>query len=320
MIMIQKIADCIHEGNRFLITSHVRLDGDALGSELALYHLLKQRGKQVVVFNEDPTPANYRFLPGSDIIVNEITGVDGFDVVFVLDCGELKRVGKLAAKMGNAVTIVNIDHHVSNGGFSQISWVDPSASSTGELIFKLIAWMGDRVTEEIATNIYTAILTDTGGFRYGNTTSEAFRVASFLVERGADPQFIAQRVYENNPVEKLLLLAKVVQTLEFALDGKVGMMLVRQRDFEETGAMPEYTEGFVDLPRTVDSVLVSVLFTELSRDEFKISLRSKDMYNVESVARIFGGGGHVNAAACRISGAFEYVRGELLKHLAGILT
>ncbi|MCX7815915.1 MAG: bifunctional oligoribonuclease/PAP phosphatase NrnA [Syntrophales bacterium] len=318
--MIQKIAECIHQGTRFLITSHVRLDGDALGSELALYHFLKRKGKQVVVFNEDPTPANYRFLPGSEVIVNEIEGVDGFDVLFVLDCGDLRRVGRLAKKIGNDITIVNIDHHVSNGGFCQISWVDPSASSTGELILKLIMGMGGTVTEEIATNIYTAILTDTGGFRYGNTTSEVFKAVSFLVEKGANPQFIAQRVYESHPLEKLLLLAKVVQTLEFALNGKVGMMLVRQKDFEETGALPELTEGFVDLPRTVDSVVVSVLFTELSVNEFKVSLRSKDMYDVESVARIFGGGGHLNAAACRIVGSYEYVRGELLKHLTGIIT
>jgi len=316
---MKEIIEAIKNKRRFLITSHLKLDGDALGSELALFHLLRDMGKEASIYNEDPTPGNYAFLPGAERIVRDLPPLDGFDAAFVLDCSELDRVGSQAARIAAVRPLINIDHHVSNGGFTPLALVDPRASSTGELVLRLIEALGAPVTGEIATALYTAILTDTGGFRYSNTTPEALVAAGRLVEHGADPQGISQHVYEDNPPAKVRLLARAIQSLTFERDGRVGYLVVLQRDFAETQALAEHTEGFVDIPRSVKGVVVSVLFTEMPDGVFKVSLRSKNAYNVEQVARAFGGGGHMNAAACRIGGGFAEVRRRLMEEIGKII-
>jgi len=313
--MVQEIIENIKNNQTFLITAHVRLDGDALGSELALCHLISSLGKTAVVYNQDPTPGNYLFLPGADRIVHNLGTADRYDSIFILDCSELERIGDEAARIGGMGRIVNIDHHISNNGFCDIKLIDPRASSTGELIYRLISQAGVALTKEMATNLFTAILTDTGGFRYGNTTKEAFVICGQLMESGADPQWISQNVYENNPPAKIRLLTKVMQTLAFDDEGTVGSMVVYLRDLEGAGALQEHTDGFVDLPRTVAGTEISVLYSELSANRFKASLRSKGRINVERVARAFGGGGHVNAAACRIAGDIEMVKKRMLDEI-----
>jgi bifunctional oligoribonuclease and PAP phosphatase NrnA len=313
--MIQKIIENINNNKIFLITAHIRLDGDALGSELALYHLLVGMGKEAIVYNQDPTPGNYAFLPGAQKVMHALEAADGYDTVFILDCSELERIGSEASKIGKMKQIINIDHHISNNGFCTIKLIDPQASSTGELIFRLIRQMEADLTKEIATNLYTAILTDTGGFRYGSTTKDALLIAGQLVESGADPQWISQNVYENNPQAKIRLLGKVLQTLAFDVNGSVGSMVVYQRDLKETGALQEHTDGFVDLPRTVAGTKISILYSETSENIFKVSLRSKGHVDVERVARAFGGGGHINASACRIEGDIELVKRRMLDEI-----
>ncbi|MBN1612897.1 MAG: bifunctional oligoribonuclease/PAP phosphatase NrnA [Deltaproteobacteria bacterium] len=310
--MSQKIIDLIEKGRAFLITSHVRLDGDALGSELALCEMLRSLGKTALVYNEDPVPSQYRFLPGSDRIVTELPPLGGYDAVFVLDCSDLDRVGEQAAAIASASRIVNIDHHVSNGGFTDITYIDPEASSTGELVYRLLERMGQRVSKDMATNLYTAILTDTGGFHYGNTSKESLITAGNLVDRGADPQWISENVYDNYPLAKFKLLTLVLDTLQIDLDGKVASMVVSLEFLDKTSALSEHTDGFVDFPRTIHGVEVSILYSELSDRFFKVSLRSKGKLNVESLARFYGGGGHVNAAACRIEGELADIRRQVL--------
>lgn len=318
--MIQQIIEQINTYHRFLITAHVKLDGDALGSELALYHVLSGMGKTAVVYNQDPTPGNYIFLPGTADILHALPDIDTFDVIFVLDCSELERVGDEAPRIGAMKRIINIDHHISNDGFCDFRLIDPHASSTGELICRLVQALGEVLTKDAATNLYTAILTDTGGFRYGNTTKDALIAAGHLVAVGADPQWISQNVYETNPAAKIKLLSRVLQTLTFDLDGFVGSLVVYQRDLAETGALPEHTEGFVDLPRTIEGTMISILYSEVSENRFKISLRSKDDVNIERVARAFGGGGHINASACRIEGTIETVKRRLLDEIRASLS
>jgi len=313
--MIQRIIEQIRSNRSFLITAHVRLDGDALGAELALQKLLGEMGKSAVVYNQDPTPANYRFLPGAAEIVHVLEETERYDVVFILDCSELARVGEAAAQIGAIKQIINIDHHISNNGFCEIKLLDPHASSTGELVFRLIKAMGVRTSKDVATNLYTAILTDTGGFRYGNTTRDALIFSGLLVESGADPQWISQHVYENNAPAKIRLLSKALQSLELSQEGMVGSMVVYLRDLEETGALPEHTDGFVDLPRTIEGVKISILYSELAEGRFKISFRSKDDANVERVARAFGGGGHINAAACRLQGDIRSIKEKVLAEI-----
>ena len=311
--MIQKIVDIINRHQKFLITAHVKLDGDAVGSELAFYLLLKGLGKDATIYNQDKTPDNYRFLPGSDIIRNILSPPDSFEVAFILDCSELDRVGDEAARIGTVKKLVNIDHHVSNGGFCEVRLIDPTASSTGELIFRLLTAMKTTITAEMATNLYTAILTDTGGFHYGNTGKDTFIAAGHLVESGADPQWISENIYESFPMSKIRLLAKAMQTLSFDCQDRVGSLVVFLKDFEETGALWEHSEGLVDLPRSIEGVEISILYTELPDRNFKISLRSKGVTNVERVARVFGGGGHVNASGCRIEGNIDTVKKRLLE-------
>lgn len=305
--MLNSIIDMINRYKSFLISSHVRLDGDALGSELALYHMLVNMGKKVVIYNQDETPGNYCFLPGNDKIVHKLPALENYDVVFILDCSELDRIGDEASRIGKMERVISIDHHISNGNFGKIVFAEPQASSTAELLYRLMTEMNIDITKDIATNLYAAILTDTGGFCYGNTRKDTLAAAGVLVERGADPQWISENIYENNPLSKIRLLTKALETLAFDWDRKVGYMIVSRKDIEDAGAREEHTEGFVDIPRSIQGVEVSILFTELSEHEYKLSLRSKGKVNVERVAVAFGGGGHINAAACHIDGNFNTV-------------
>jgi phosphoesterase RecJ-like protein len=311
--MLRRISERISRHRVFLITSHERVDGDALGSELALWGILRSLGKEAVVYNQDPTPGNYLFLPGSDRIVHELPPLDPFEVAFILDCGELERVGEESARIGTIPNIVNIDHHVSNGGFSDLRLIDPQASSTGELIFRLVRDMGLAVTGEMATCLYTAILTDTGGFRYGNTRPGALLTAADLVVGGADPQWISENVYEADPPAKIHLLAAVLPTLRLEEGGRIGSLTVTQKALADAGALPEHTEGFVDLPRSIRGVEISILYAELPDGRFKLSLRSKGKVNVERVARALGGGGHVNAAGCRMEGEWPDIHRRVIE-------
>jgi phosphoesterase RecJ-like protein len=317
--MLLRIVEMINSYRTFLITSHVRLDGDALGSELALYHILNDMGKEALVYNQDKTPGNYLFLPGSGGIVQDLKDPEKYDVVFVLDCSELERIGEQASRIGGMERIINIDHHVSSGGFCDIAYSDRDASSTGELLYRLIVQMGVVPTKNVADNLYAALITDTGGFRYRNTKKDTLLAAGCLVGYGADPQWLSENIYENNPLEKISLLNEALKTLTFYLDGRVASMVVDLASIARTGALTEYIEGFVDIPRTIKGVEVSIIYLEVSENNYKLSFRSKGNINVEKVASHFGGGGHKNAAACQIAGALETIKGQVTDALSVVI-
>ena len=309
--MVKEILAAISSGKRFLITAHVRLDGDALGSELALYRMLRDLGKEAVVYNQDATPEHYRFLPGAEHIVHELDHIERYDVGFVLDCSELDRVGKIAADVVKIKTLINVDHHVSNGGFCQLSFLDARASSTGELLYRLMRKMHVKMIRDICTNLYTAILTDTGGFRYSSTHQETLRAAGDLVEGGANPQWISENIYESDPPAKLQLLAKAMETLELDLELGTASMTVTAEMLRQTGATMEHTDGFIDIPRTVKGINIAMLYSQMGEKQFKLSLRSKGKVNVERIAAQFGGGGHINAAACRMEGEITEIKNRV---------
>ena len=311
--MFQQISDLIGRYRVYLITAHERLDGDALGSELALYHMLRQMGKEATIYNQDGTPENYQFLDGSDRIIHELPPLGAFDAAFILDCSELERVGKEAEKIAAIPHLVNIDHHYSNGGFCETRLIDPLASSTGELICRLLAHMGFAATREMATCLYTAILTDTGGFRYANTGKETLLAAAGLIAAGANPQWIAENVYETYPLAKIRLLSSVLPTLTIDEGGRVGSLTITQRALETAGASNDHAEGFVDFPRSIRGVKISILYAELPDGRFKLSLRSKGNVNVAQIAGVFGGGGHINAAACRMEGKIDAIHRRMLE-------
>lgn len=311
--MIKEILAAISAGKKFLITAHVRLDGDALGSELALYLMLKDLGKEAVIYNQDATPEHYRFLPAAEHIVHDLKHIERYDVGFVLDCSELDRVGKISADVVRIKTLINIDHHVSNGGFCKLRLLDPKASSTGELLYRLMRKMQVKMTKDICTNLYAAILTDTGGFRYSNTHQETLRAAGDLVEGGADPQWISENIYESDPPAKLQLLSKVLKTLTLDMETRTASLTVTRKHLQDAGASMEHTDGFIDIPRTVKGIDIAMLYTQMGEKQFKLSLRSKGKVNVEKIARQFGGGGHVNAAACRIDGHIDEIKQRVLE-------
>jgi len=311
--MIKEILAAISAGKKFLITAHVRLDGDALGSELALYLMLRDLGKEAVIYNQDATPEHYRFLPAAEHIVHDLTHIERYDVGFVLDCSELDRVGKISADVVRIKTLINIDHHVSNGGFCKLRLLDPKASSTGELLYRLMRKMHVKMTKDICTNLYAAILTDTGGFRYSSTHQETLRAAGDLVEGGADPQWISENIYESDPPAKLQLLSKVLETLTLDMGTRTASLTVTRKHLQDAGASIEHTDGFIDIPRTVKGIDIAMLYTQMGEKQFKLSLRSKGKVNVEKIARKFGGGGHVNAAACRIDGNIQEIKQRVLE-------
>ena len=317
--MLLRIIELINQYRTFLITSHVRLDGDALGSELALAYTLRGLGKEALIYNQDQTPDNYQFLPGSGDIVQTLRNPENYDVVFVLDCSELDRIGASAAVIGGMPQIINIDHHVSNGGFCDVAYIDREASSTGELIYRLIRQMGIPVTKDVANNLYAAIMTDTGGFCYRNTKQETLHAAGNLVGNGADPQWLSENIYDDGPLERIRLLTKTLESLTLDLDNKVGSIVVSRASLVATGAKSEHSEGFVDILRTIKGVLVSILYLELDENYYKLSIRSKGQTNVEQIARRFGGGGHTNAAACKIRGSLADVQRQVVDALRAVL-
>lgn len=317
--MLPRIIELIAQYRTFLITSHVRLDGDALGSELALCDTLRGLGKEALIYNQDQTPENYRFLPGAGRIVQNLRDPGHYDVVFVLDCSDLGRIGAPAAAIGRMPRIINVDHHVSNGGFCDVLYIDREASSTGELIYRLIRQLATPITKDVANNLYAAIMTDTGGFCYRNTKKETLHAAAHLVEYGADPQWLSENIYDNGPLERIRLLTRTLETLTLDLEGKVGSMVVSRASLAATGAQSEHIEGFVDILRTIREVSVSILYLELEENYYKLSFRSKGQTNVEPVARRFGGGGHTNAAACQISGPLADVQRQVVEALRAVL-
>lgn len=310
--MLRKIHELMQKHSSFLVVAHERPDGDAIGSTLAFYHILRGFGKNAVVYSQDRIPENYLFLPGSERIVQELPSVENFEVAIILDCGEMERVGTHAAEIASIPNLINIDHHMSNGGFCEVCLIDPNASSTGELLFRLLRYSKISLTSEIATCLYAAILTDTGGFRYGNTHSSSLMAAAKLVDGGADPQWISENIYESDPAGRIHLLSMVLPNLILEEDGKVGSLIVTQKALAEARALPEHSEGFVDLPRSIKGVQISILYAETPDSRFKISLRSKGRINIEKVARFLGGGGHTNAAGCRVAGELEDIRRQVI--------
>ena len=311
--MISEIIKAINEGHNFLITAHVRLDGDALGSELAVYLMLKEMGKKAVIYNRDHTPERYQFLPAVHNIVHSISDIEHYDTCFVLDCSDLTRVGDEVENIRKIKRLINIDHHFSNNGFCSLKMLDAKASSTGELVFRLMQEMRFKMTKDICTNLYAAIITDTGSFRYSSTTKETFLAAGILVGEGANPQRIAENIYESDSPARLKLLATALSTLSLDMESRVGSMVVTQKDLLEIGAAWEHTEGFVDIPRTVKGIEVSVLYTQRGENHFKLSLRSKAKVNVEKVAKKFGGGGHIHAASCWMKGDIDTIKSQIIE-------
>jgi bifunctional oligoribonuclease and PAP phosphatase NrnA len=308
------ICRVLREKSRFLIACHENPEGDAIGSELALALALRRMGKTATVLNADPVPGNLVFLPGADTIVYQEDG-SGYEVAIVVDCGSPERTGRVHAELAKCPILVNIDHHRTNDARGDLRLIDPDAAATGILIYRLLRAVGGDIDRDIALNIYVAVLTDTGSFRYSNASPESFAVAGEMVAKGVDPQEVAERVYETQSLERLRLLGRVLDSLEIAGGGQIAAITTRSRDMRDFNATKDHLEGFINHPRSIVGVEVAVAFREEGPEEIRVSFRSKGRVDVATVAGRFGGGGHRNAAGCIVPGPLPEAKRRVFRAL-----
>lgn len=311
-----KLLNIIRQNKSFLIVCHINPEGDAIGSISALALGLKNMGKKdICVLSKDGVPEILKFLPASGLIKQKAPKKD-YDVLCILDCNTLERTGFKDLK---AKKTIIIDHHIppDNADKSELymslsaSHIDPGAAATGILIYKLLNALKVTIDRKIATNLYTALLVDTGGFRYSNTSPEALKIACHLVQAGAKPWDIAKEIYESIPYKSMKLMGLSLATLD-SRDG-IAWITANKEMFENTATTAEDSEDFVDFPRKVKGIEVAVFFREDEKNVFKLSLRSKGKVNVEKIAKNFGGGGHFAAAGCKIQGTLQEVQKKVFK-------
>jgi bifunctional oligoribonuclease and PAP phosphatase NrnA len=323
----EALAAVFQAGQRVCLTTHVNPDGDGLGSEVALAHLLRARGLTVSITNPTPTPARFQFLfdelPGVDRTGEAVKEIRRSDVIVVLDISELSRLGMLAeAVRERGVPVACIDHHVSQGHLPPgPQYVDPTASATGELVFEIAQANGWRLEQPAARGLYVALLTDTGGFRFSNTHPRTLRIAAELLETGLDPEAIYLDVYARAPEGRPRLLGEALQTLVVEPEIGLAWVTIPPGAVERLGLTSDDLDGVVEYPRSVEGVRMALLFREVSAGRVKVSLRSVGNVDVAAFARRFGGGGHTKAAGLAVVGSLAEVQGTVLaaarSYLAG---
>jgi len=320
MNSFDEIGEVLRKNNNFLITSHINLDGDAIGSELAFYYILKKLKKRPIILNQGKLPKVYDFLPGVNNIQyleDDYFDTKSIDVGIALDCSNVKRMGKTFEIFKNIKTIINIDHHASNENFGDLNYVDSSVSSVGEIIYELLRFINiDLLDEDISACLFTSILTDTGSFRYSNVSSKTFKIASDLTSFGIKPHLIAANIYNRNTYPGLKLLGEALSTLEVDSSNYFSWLTISRKMLNNTKANDEEIEGIIDVATTLDNTEVSILFRETKDNKIKISFRSKDNFDVNKFAGKFNGGGHPNAAGCLCTGKMYKIKEKILSELA----
>ncbi len=294
---IHAVLNAIERGQRFLVSAHARPDGDAVGSILGCAMILEQLGKQVEMVSCDRVPLIYRTLPCSSAI-RQVSRVEGeYDAVILLECDGIER-SRLRGLEGRF--LINIDHHVSGRTFADINWIDTEACAVAEMVYDLAMHACVRITPEMATCLYTAVLTDTGSFCYDGTDAHTFELAAELVRHGAKSAAIAKDVYFSHPTSKMLLLGAALSNLR--REGRIAWMWVTHDDMLRTNAAEEDCEGIVNYAIAIAGVDVAIFLRELSNHRVRLSLRSKGEVNVARIAERFGGGGHQHASGCTLDG------------------
>lgn len=307
------IEDIVHEikkREKILITTHINPEGDAIGSSLALALALSSIGKKISFYTADPVPNMLKFLPHCEMIKQVKKVNERFDAVIAVDCGDLGRVGFLSADNIPGDVLLNIDHHKTNDNFGTFNLVEEVVASA-ELVYQVIRDLSIPITPEIATCIYTAILTETGSFRYANTNKNAFKISEEMVGFGADPWAIAEQVYNRNSHGRIRLIGQILSNLGISDNGKIAWIIVREQMYKETGTTKEDVEDIINFPRSIEGVEVAILFRE-SKNDWKLSLRSNGNVDVSALATEFGGGGHSMAAGFFIKGDLEDVKQRVI--------
>jgi bifunctional oligoribonuclease and PAP phosphatase NrnA len=311
--MLSQVVELIENKQNFGITTHVRPDGDGVASSLGLCWLLQSLGKDAEVIIRDIIPVSYQQLPGAEHI-RQTSEIDkNYDAIFVIECSDVARPG--LRHLENHFT-VNIDHHATSEHFGTINWIDSTASAVGEMIYNLCKAIGGRVTKEIADCVYMALVADTGSFHYPNTTERTLKVASELVKVGVKPAQISEAVYNSYPWSRIELMRQVLSTVKRSKNGKIAWMRHSIEMTETSGAGEGDNSGFVNIPLMAKEVEAVVYMREVQPNAYRVSLRSKGDINVAKICEKFGGGGHKNAAGCKVVGNWEERECEIVEVLS----
>ncbi|MDR3553897.1 MAG: bifunctional oligoribonuclease/PAP phosphatase NrnA [Syntrophobacteraceae bacterium] len=321
-LKIREVITALLNYERFMLFTHVHPDGDAMGAIVAMQLILRRLGKRVDAYTQDPCPPEYAFLGSVQEIRNRPSDSVEYDAAILVDCGDMERVGeKFLDSVKAAHFVINIDHHLVNKPVGNVNWVETAASSTCEMLFDLCMSLSLAPDKALATALYTGILTDTGSFRYSNTNARVFEIISALVGFGAEPARIAGHVYDSASPEKLKLLARVLQTIEFHASSRIVTAELTRSMIADTSSNYMESEGFINHLRSVKSADMAILFRETGEGLIHVSMRSRGDINVARLAQRHGGGGHKQAAACRIPGELHSVRsmfiGEAVSYING---
>lgn len=314
--MLSQVVELIETKSNFAITTHIKPDGDGVGSSLGLCWLLRSLGKQAEVVVHGDIPISYRSLPGAHEI-RDIRRVDRvYDAIFVIECSDVERPG--IAGLSNEFT-VNIDHHATSEHFGTINWIDSTASAVGEMIYNLCKAIGGRITPEIAECVYMALVTDTGSFHFSNTSDRTLKVASELIKAGAKPAKIGEAVYNNYPWSRIELMRNVLSTVSRDESGEIACLRQTIAMKEASRAVDGDNSGFVNIPLAAKEVQVSIYLREVEPQKYRVSLRSKGDVDVAKIAEGFGGGGHKNAAGCAVEGSWDEAENLLVSSVRKVL-
>lgn len=314
----------ILEQDEFLVVSHVQPDGDAASSTLAVGLILQQLNKSFVMVNEDRIPDKFQYLSGYEHIRQLTRQINQehrrYRNVITVDCADFSRIGCVDTWFEDHPVILNIDHHPTNDQFGNIPLIQTAAAATAEILFELAEALGIVWTKELADCIYTGLLTDTGGFRYSNTTPQVMKIASRMLRYGVDGHQLAEHLLERIAYSHILLLKRALSTLSFAAGNRIGWMHVTLQDIDESQANNEDLEGLVNYPRNIEGVEVGLLFKEVGADSVKVSFRSSGTIDVAAIAQRLGGGGHTLAAGCTLDMPMEeavtFIVNEIKRELA----
>jgi len=308
----RQILEVFQAAHTFCVVGHVRPDGDSIGSQLALALALRQQGKQVVCWGDDPMPQKLGFLD-PDRWLRPPAARRTFDCVIAADCASFERLGRVRNHIARRRWLINIDHHASNTRYGNINWISGRSPSTGELVYRLLRSAGWEITPRLADCLYTAISTDTGSFQYPSTQPATLRIAGDLIRRGANLARIGTEVYESYPLARVRLVRHLYNTFRLAHDNRIAYFWLRRRDYARTGARPDDSEGLIDHIRAIEPVEVACMFEEIGPTLTRISLRSKNpALNVSEIATRFGGGGHAAAAGARVDGRPQTVQTRVI--------
>jgi phosphoesterase RecJ-like protein len=307
---IEAVLSAIANAGHLLVTAHARPDGDAVGSVLACWMMLERMGKKADMALSDRVPRIYAGLPCASLVQQRSRIEGDYDAIILLECDGMERSG-LQGLDGRF--LINIDHHTSGREFANVNWIESDACAAGEMVYRLVAAAGIEVTQDMATCLYAAVLSDTGSFCYAGTDANTFELARDLVRRGADPVLIAQSVYFSNPAAKIHLLGAALANLHQR--GRLAWLWVSQQDMDRTGAAEEDCEGIVNYAIGIAGIEVAVFLRELPDLRVRLSLRSKGRVNVAAIAETFGGGGHENASGCTLDGPLPLATERILARL-----